>query len=335
MFEIMTRKQTKMHLFTKKLELGLKKIDNLGPKSPIYLFFCSAIAIICNLSLSVWMYAFFPLEKKWLMFFIWALLGITGAYFFGWVSDNISRKRTLLLTQILGTLGIWILREHGFNLFIIMLISFLYNPTPVLNASLITYNQKNNYKIQNGRRVDKHQNPKMIAFSVLCQAFPWLFFGKIQEIGSSHFINFLFWFSLISLIIVVFLFKEPRLLFEKKSVNHKKIISFSIPLLFSFLLAESVYFISALEFGGNTFFILAGTGVTTGALIHFLPHKDYHLSYPSLISASYFLGGLLMFLGVIGGILMKNESSIQVFVGIIACIGAIYIPLVSDIEQSQ
>lgn len=35
-----------------------------------------------------------------------------------------------------------------------------------------------------------------------------------------------------------------------------------------------------------------------------------------------------MFLGVIGGYLMGNASAIKVFVGIIACIGAIYIPLV-------
>ena len=80
--------------------------------------------------------------------------------------------------------------------------------------------------------------------------------------------------------------KEIKPIIDRKAINHKKIIGSSLSLLTAFLFAESVYFISALVFKSDTFFILAGAGVTTGAILHFLPHKDYHLSYPTLISSS-------------------------------------------------
>lgn len=314
--------------FSKITSALFKKLDNFGSGSSILIFINAGLSIICALSLSVWMYVFFPMEEKLFVFFIWVLLSITGAYFFGWISDKGSRKRFLLLTQILGILGIWILKKYGFNIPTIMALSFLYNPTPIVNAILITFNQKYNYKTYNGKKIDQHKNPKVIAFSVLCQAFPWLFFGKIQAFGIQNSLDIIYWFSVFTLLSILFSIKEIKPIIDRKTINHKQIIGSSLSLLTAFLFAESVYFISALVFKSDTFFILAGAGVTTGAILHFLPHKDYHLSYPTLISSSYFLGGLLMFLGVIGGYLMGNASAIKVFVGIIACIGAIYIPLV-------
>lgn len=314
--------------FSKITSASFQKLDNFGSGSSILIFINAALSIISAVSLNIWMYAFFPMEEKLFTFFIWVLLSITGAYLFGWISDKGSRKRFLLLTQILGILGIWILKNYGFNITVTMGLSFLYNPTPIINAILITFNQKYNYKTYNGKKVDQHKNPKVIAFSLLCQAFPWLFFGKIQAFGMQNSLDIIYWFSVFTLFSILFSIKEIKPTIDSKTINHKRIIAPSLSLLTAFLFAESVYFISALVFKSDTFFILAGAGVTTGVILHFLPHKDYHLSYPTLISYSYFLGGLLMFLGVVGAYLIGNASAIKVFVGIIACIGAIYIPLV-------
>lgn len=78
-----------------------------------------------------------------------------------------------------------------------MALSFLYNPTPIINAILITFNQKHNYKTYKSRKIDQHKNPKVIAFSVLYQAFPWLFFGKIQAFGIQNSLDVIYWFILL------------------------------------------------------------------------------------------------------------------------------------------
>jgi len=135
-----------------------------------------------------------------------------------------------------------------------MALSFLYNPTPIVNAILIIFNQKYNYKTSKGKKIDQHKNPKIIAFSVLCQAFPWLFFGKVQGFGLDNSLNIIYWFSIATFFSIAFSLKEPKSVIDRKAINHKKLIFSSISLLVAFLFAESVYFISALVFKSDTFF---------------------------------------------------------------------------------
>ncbi|CAM0116888.1 hypothetical protein [Rhabdochlamydiaceae symbiont of Dictyostelium giganteum] len=306
---------------------SLKKIDDIGIGSFFTLAINAALSIMCALSLNVWIYAFFPLEKEIFIFLIWVLLNISGAYLFGKLSDKYSRKNILLITTAIGIFGIFFLKKYGFNLPIIMLLAFAYNPTPIINASLISFHK--NFFLKTSKKNHSYQSPKLIAYSVLLQAFPWIFFGNFQNLGLENSINLIYYFSIISFIFSFILFKENKSYNRNKKNATKGGKIFKLYLVWiSFLFAESVYFISALAFKGDTFFILAGIGVVSGSILHFLPHKDYHLTYSNLISAAYFLGGLLMLLGVIGAYLMKNPISLKVFGGIIACIGAIYIPLV-------
>lgn len=287
-------------------------------------FFVPCLALMLAESFELLIYARFPIEQKFFHFLIITASAALGSTMLGKLSDIYVRKNVLVFTQIVGLLAwsaMYFISPIA-NIYFLAMANLLYSPHPVVRAALI-----DNFSNITDR--------KIIAITVIAQALPWSCYGLLQNIAIAKVTMPLGIATLACGLYVIFIFADKW----DKNAHKKKQLTFvswssAIWVLAAFLSAETIYFITALftetthSWDKGSLFIVISISVSLGSILHFLIGSWHTVSYRNIISSTYGLGAILIFLLTLSNFLLNADHSFLPFLAIISCLGGFYIPLV-------
>ena len=128
----------------------------------------SLIAIMISEVINVEVYLFGPVSKGASMLIVWMLLRMIPGFLFGYISDRYFRKKMLVISQILGVVGGFILIFYGFGNLVLIFIALIFNPVPVARAAFID-------------NFPQRSMLKLLSMTYLAQWTPWVFFNYIGK----------------------------------------------------------------------------------------------------------------------------------------------------------
>lgn len=137
-------------------------------------------------------------------------LQLIPAFTFAYISDKHFRKKALIVSQILGFLGISILFIFGIKFWVLIGIAITFNPIPVARAALL-----DNFSHQSSL--------KIVAITFLAQYFPWIFYNQIVSFPLNSLYGFTLAILFINIILTKVLFRDRT--DEKKTTKTINILT--------------------------------------------------------------------------------------------------------------
>ncbi len=280
--------------------------------------FAISIAELVNIEV----FFFGPISHKAPLLFGWQLLQFFAAFTYGYISDFNLRKKTLVVSQIIGFAGGVTLLTVGFNVWVVILIALTFNPQAVARAALL-----DNYK--------QYSSLKIIAVTFIAQWIPWAFFAHISKVPYQKMVFWILIALAVNALLTVFFFQDLSDEHEKKrEPDLIKVIKERKGLLFTlaaFTLSELTFFINW-EFMEAVPEISSWLEVTTfGTLVGILISMLYsRLPHMSIITLLYSIGAGIMFVTYVT---CSRDSCTTNLIGAMShyvIIGGLYIPFVTD-----
>lgn len=315
-----------------KINKFLTNTETFGFSNKITKCLFAGLALVLSIYIELLVYNFFPLESHKIAFALWITSSLIGAIFLGLWTDNFP-KVTLLFSQFLGMLLLITVYFTGLNAVVLCLLALVYNPRTISRAILT--HELHNTKLLKTTMTD----PKIIAVTQVLQAAPWYFFSLPKHFSLTE--------SILGVSVLIFLLNIGIIYFYSSTKSSRKKTDIStkksmfqiskisnLTYLIAFVIAEMVYFITSLGVAGNTIydaevlFQVIVIGVLIGSSIHFIiPHEKYHVSYRLVTSFIYCMGGLFVGLITLSAFLFEQKENMILYLGAIASLGALYIPL--------
>lgn len=253
-------------------------------------------------------------------FFLWIFMQAIGGVILGNISDNFSRKQTLLGIQISGILFLLFILWQGLNPLSISLLGLFFNPSPVSRAALID-------------KFPSHSKVKLISTTFLAQFLPWCFYSKIIEFKYQTALLGACLLIFLSLVFTSILFRnykkshEPGKVKEPKKWNEK--IAFTMGAL---LIAQLVFFLSDSFFersANAAIFSALGVGSFLGTIISFFYRRIPHLSLLTICYGLGFLLSVIPFISLLALPIPKINLDYQLV--LFSSLGGFYLPFVYDV----
>lgn len=303
--------------------------DQPRPVKTIYHIISSAIPALIAIALlelvNAEIYYFGPFAVKKHLFTAWNLLQLVPAFVFGYISDKYYRKKTLIVSQMLGLIGGAVLYVFGMQPWVLIFVALTFNPMPVARAALLD-------------NFPQYSTLKLVAITLIAQSLPWVFFKQIGLFNLNTLIVFTFLLLFANIFLTYFLFSDfqdmihPKIKITHSSIFEKKNRRIAFTLL-AFSLAELTFYSDwvFIEHSENYYMWLnintLGTivGMSCAMLYNRLPHM-------SIITLFYTIGFGISIVAVFTCLTQVFNCSISLLSAMshYCVVGGLYLPFVTE-----